>query len=154
MLSRALAFSLLLAPAGLGAPDRSRIEAVLAEYRVGWLANDAERVMRLFSEDAVLMPHHGVEPRIGKAAARAFWFPASGPPTTVTLFEQKLDEISGSGDIAWVRGHSRVEWTSGTGAEAKQSGNAGTFLAILRRQPGGSWLVAVLMWDDPPNQPR
>ena len=140
-------------PSSLTADDRSKIESVLHAYRTAWLANDAEGVLRLFTEDAVLMPHHGVKPVVGKAAARAFWFPA-GPPTTVTLLDQTFDEIAGVPELAYVRGHSKVEWTTGTGADAKRSGNAGTNLTILRRQPDGSWKIAVQMWDDPPNQPR
>jgi uncharacterized protein (TIGR02246 family) len=141
-------------PSGLTADDRAKIESVLRAYRAGWLANDAQAVLRLFTEDAVLMPHHGVKPVVGKAAARAFWFPSSGPPTTVTLFDQAIDEINGVPDLAYVRGRSKVEWTTGTGADAKKSGNAGTNLTLLRRQPDGSWRIAVQMWDDPPNQLR
>ena len=138
---------------GSAAADQAKIRTVLENYRSAWLANDAEAVLRLFTEDAVLMPHHGVEPVLGKKAARAFWFPPGGPPTTITAFTQTLDQIDGSGDLAYVRGHSRVEWVTGTGPDAKRSGNAGTNLTVLRRQPDGSWRIAVQMWDDPPPQP-
>lgn len=139
---------------GLTRADRAKIEAVLRDYRSAWLANDADAVLRLFSEDTVLMPHHGVEPVIGKRAARAFWFPSEGPPTTVTAFTQNVDEVNGAGDLAYARGHSKVEWTTGTGGEAKRSGNAGTNLTLLRRQADGTWLITVQMWDDPPNKTR
>jgi len=136
----------------LTAADQAKIRTVLEAYRSAWLANDADAVLRLFAENAVLMPHHGVEPVLGRKAARAFWFPAGGPPTTITAFTQTIDQIDGGGDVAYVRGHSKVEWTTGTGPELKRSGNAGTNLTILRRQPDGSWRIAVLMWDDPPPQ--
>lgn len=132
----------------------AKIRAVVREYETAWLANDEEGVMRLFSEDAVLLPHHGVEPQVGKKAARAFWFPKTGPPTAVTELSHTIDEIGGSGDIAYLRAHSRVAWTSGAGADAKKSGNAGTLLVLLRRQPDGSWRISHQMWDDPPNQTR
>lgn len=134
--------------------DEAKIRAVIREFEKAWLANDEEGVMRLFTEDAVLLPHHGVEPRVGKKAARAFWFPKSGPPTTVTELSHTIDEIGGSGDLAYLRAHSRVAWTSGTAADAKKSGNAGTLLVLLRRQPDGSWRISHQMWDDPPNQTR
>jgi uncharacterized protein (TIGR02246 family) len=134
--------------------DDAKIRAVIREYERAWLANDEEGVLRLFTEDAVLLPHHGVEPRVGKKAARAFWFPKSGPPTAVTELSHTIDETGGSGDIAYLRGHSRVAWTSGTGADAKKSGNEGTLLVLLRRQPDGSWRISHQMWDDPPNQTR
>ena len=137
----------------LTAADHAKIRTVLETYRSAWLANDAEAVLRLFTEDAVLMPHHGVEPVLGKKAARAFWFPAGGPPTTITAFTQTLDQIDGNSGLAYVRGHSRVEWVTGAGSGATRSGNAGTNLTVLRRQPDGSWRIAVQMWDDPPPQP-
>jgi uncharacterized protein (TIGR02246 family) len=136
---------------GLSASEEAKIRGVLKAYRKAWLANDADGVLRVFSDDAVLMPHHGVEPVVGKAAARAFWFPA-GPPTTITAFTLTVDQVGGVSDMAWARGHSRVEWVTGTGPEAKRSGNAGTNLAVLRRQKDGSWRVAVMMWDDPPTR--
>lgn len=132
------------------AADQAAIRQVLESYRAAWLANDREGVLRLFTEDAVLMPHHGVAPVVGREAARAFWFPASGPPTTVIAFTQTVDAIGGACDLAYVRGRSRVAWTVGVGPDAKRSGTAGTNLTILRRQPDGSWRIAVQMWDDPP----
>jgi uncharacterized protein (TIGR02246 family) len=134
----------------LSAADQAKIRAVVEAYRSAWLANDPEGVLRVFAEDAVLMPHHGVEPVLGKRAAREFWFPAGGPPTTITAFTPTIDQIEGDHDLAYVRGRSRVEWVTGAGPEAKRFRNAGTNLAVLRRQRDGAWRIAVLMWDDPP----
>ena len=140
------------AAGGLAAGDETRVRRVLEAYRKAWLANDAEGVLRLFHDDAVLMPHHGVEPVVGKAAARAFWFPA-GPPTTVTAFTLTIDQVGGAGAMAWARGRSHVEWVTGTGPGAKTSANTGTNLTVLRRHPDGTWRITVMMWDDPLPQP-
>jgi len=148
----ALAMARLVAAEGLRPNDEAKIRSVLHDYEKAWLAGDEEAVMKLFTEDAVLLPHHGVEPRVGKSAARAFWFPKGGPPTTVTELTHRIDEIGGSGDLAYLRGHSKVAWTTGTGADAKKSGNAGTVLVLLRRQPDGGWRISHQMWDDPPNR--
>ncbi|HEY6928523.1 MAG TPA: hypothetical protein VJA66_02500 [Thermoanaerobaculia bacterium] len=106
--------------------------------------------MRLFSETAVLLPHHGVEPVVGEKAIRTFWFPKTGPPTKVTRLTHSIDEVGGSGDFGYIRGHSGVSWISGTGPDSRIRSLAGTFLAILRRQPDGSWQITHFMWDDPP----
>jgi uncharacterized protein (TIGR02246 family) len=151
--SVALAASLSAAEPGIPAADQAKIRAILESYRRAWLAGDAEGVLRLFAKDAVLLPHHGVDPVVGIEAARAFWFPP-GPPVTVTELTQSVDEIGGSCDIAYARGHSRVTWTTGTGAQAKTSSNAGTSLTLFRREPDGSWRITHQMWDDPPNQTR
>ena len=161
--SPALAALAISGAAALGAPDsspplspadRERIRFVSQAYCDAWLKNDEAAVLRLFTKDAVLLPHHGLDPVVGEEAIRAFWFPKGGPPTTVTKLTQTVDEIGGSGDFAYLRGRSAVSWVSGTAAAAKTSSNAGTFLNILRRQPDGSWRITHQMWDDPPNQTR
>src|SRR5262245_28242395 len=125
----------------LSAGDQTRIRAVSDSYCAGWLGKTPEQsVMRLFDKNAVLLPHHGVEPLVGEKAIRAFWFPKDAPPTTVTKLTQSIDEIGGSGDLAFLRGLSSVSWISGMGPDAKAVSLAGTFLTLLRRQPDGSWL--------------
>ncbi len=141
-------------PPGLSPAETARIREVHGAYRAAWLANDEARVLALFTADAVLLPHHGVEPVVGEAAIRAFWFPKGAAPTTVTELEQPIDEIGGSCDVAYIRGHSRVAWITGLGKDAKAASNAGTFLTLLRRQPDGSWKITHQMWDDPPPRPR
>lgn len=144
----------LEASRGLSAADEAKIRAVSEAYCAAWLANDEAAVLALFSKDAVLLPHHGLDPVAGQSAIRAFWFPKDGPPTTVTVLTQRIDEVGGTCDLAYMRGHSTVSWTSGKGPAARVSSNAGTFLNLLRRQPGGSWLITHQMWDDPTNPPR
>jgi uncharacterized protein (TIGR02246 family) len=138
----------------ISAADEAKVRAVLEQYRSAWLRNDAQAVLRLFTDDAVLLPHHGVEPVVGIEAARAFWFPTGGPSTTITEFALTVDETGGSCDIAFARGHSRLAWITGEGAAARRSTNAGTWLTLLRRQADGSWRITHQMWDDPPAQTR
>jgi uncharacterized protein (TIGR02246 family) len=137
-----------LAPA-----DEQKVRAVLDDYRRAWLANDADAVLRLFTRDAVLMPHHGVEPVVGIDAARAFWFPKDSPPVTITELAMTVDQVGGSCDIAFARGHSRVSWTTGKGAQATKSSNAGTNLTLFRKEADGTWRITHQMWDDPPPRP-
>ncbi len=139
---------------GLSAADEAKIRAVSEAYCAAWLANDEAAVLALFSRDAVLLPHHGLDPVVGEKAIRAFWFPKDGPPTTVTKLTQRIDEVGGTCDLAYMRGHSAVGWISGKGPDAKVSSNAGTFLNLLRKQADGAWLITHQMWDDPSNLPR
>ena len=137
----------------LSAADQTKIRAVVEAYRSAWVANDREAVLRVFAESAVLMPNRGIEPVLGKQAAREFWFPAGGPPTTITAFTLTIDQLDGARELAYVRGRSMVEWVTGTGPGAKRFRNAGTNLTVLRRQADGTWRVVVLMWDNPPPEP-
>jgi uncharacterized protein (TIGR02246 family) len=155
LLALVLLFSVqtLNADTSLPASDRVAIQKVLEQFRTGWLAGNAEAVQNTFTENAVLMPHHGVPPVVGMSAIKEFWWPASSPKTTITRFTQTLDEIGGEGHIAFVRGRSEVSWTiedQKKGVEKWRTG--GNFMALLHKQPNGKWLMSHLIWDDPPNQ--
>ncbi|MGA8222962.1 MAG: SgcJ/EcaC family oxidoreductase [Candidatus Acidiferrales bacterium] len=136
----------------LSAADTAAIRSVLQHYREGWLAGDADAVRRTFTQDAVLLPHHGVPPVVGMAAINEFWFPTSSTKTTITKFLQTIDELAGDESLAYVRGRSEVEWTLEDGGKAQSWRNAGNFLAVLKKQADGKWLVSHLIWDDAPNQ--
>jgi uncharacterized protein (TIGR02246 family) len=132
--------------------DRAAIEAVLEHFRSGWLAGNADAVRSTFTSDAVLMPHHGLAPVVGMAAMNEFWWPAGTAKTTITRFVQKLDEIGGSGNIAYLRGRSEVAWTVEDQKTVEKWQTGGNFMAVLRKQPDGKWRMSHLIWDDPPNQ--
>lgn len=155
----ALSFALAVrAPAeskqheSLPASDSSSIRAVLEQYRGGWLNNNADAVRSTFTKDAVLMPHHGLAPVVGMAAINEFWWPASATKTTVTRFDQTVDESGVEGKLAYIRGRSEVEWSVEDQGKAQHWHNRGNFMALLRKQADGRWLISHLIWDDPPNQ--
>ena len=131
--------------------DARAIRAVHDTYRRAWLANDAEGVMGLFAPEAVLLPHHGLQPVVGSEQIRAFWF-APGPPTTIIRLDLELDDIAVREDTGIVRGHSQVEWSVQKGETLERWANAGTFLTVLHRGTDGVWRITHHMWDDPPNQ--
>jgi uncharacterized protein (TIGR02246 family) len=135
---------------GFDERDRAAVTARVDSYVAAWRANDAARVCANFTPDAVLMPHHGVEPVVGMEAIKKFWWPPS-PPTTVTRFENTADEIAGTADMAFVRGHFVLEYASGSPGQEKRFKNAGTFVMLMRKR-AGEWLITHHMWDDPPPQ--
>lgn len=146
---------------GLGATDRHEtlsgsdvagIRADLERYRTGWLAGDADAVRKTFAKEAVLMPHHGLAPVVGMAAINEFWWPAGTTKTTITRFEQTIDEIGGDRKLAFVRGRSEVAWTIEDQGKMQHWHNSGNFMVILGKQADGTWLISHLIWDDPPNQ--
>jgi len=135
----------------LSETDRDAIRGVHEAYRIAWLANDGEAVRLNFTEDAVLLPHHGLAPVEGMAAIKQFWWPADSKLTRITRFEASYDEIGGCGTIAFVRGRSHVEWTVVENAKLEKFSNSGTFLTLMRKLPNGIWKMTHQMWDDPPN---
>jgi uncharacterized protein (TIGR02246 family) len=136
----------------LAAKDQTAIQALLEQFRNGWLSGNADAVRSVFAKDAVLMPHHGVPPVVGIRAINEFWWPANSPKTTITRFTQTLDEIGGNGSIGYVRGRSEVAWSIETGKGNESWRTGGNFMALVRKQRDGNWLISHLIWDDPPNQ--
>ena len=138
--------------AGLSAKDIDKIKQVHKRYEDCWLKGDADGVRSLFTEDSVLLPHHGVRPRVGTKEMNEFWFPVDSPPTTVTRLILTLESIGGDRQIAYVWGTHEVAWTSVQDGKATSSSEKGTFLNILRKQPNGDWKISHHMWDDPVGQ--
>ena len=132
--------------------DQIAVQAVFEHFRNGWLSGNADAVRSTFAIDAVLMPHHGVPPVVGISAINEFWWPASSVKTTITRFAQTIDEVGGEGRIAYLRGRSDVAWTIENHAGEEKWQNRGNFMALLRKQANGKWLITHLIWDDPPNQ--
>lgn len=142
-----VAASAALAGAGLADADREAVAAVSLAYRDAWRANDAARVMATLAPDAVLLPS-GMEPIAGEEAIRRFWWPPDSPPVKITSMEQSIDEVSGSGDLAFVRGHGELAFTMTVDGKNQTRSQRSTFLNVLRRAPDGSWKIAVRMWSD------
>ena len=138
------------ATSGLSDADVDAIRANLESYRVAWLNNDRDGVLATFAPGAVIMPHHGGAPSAGIDAIRAYWF-SPGPVTVITTFELTVDEVYGSGQIAFVRGRSTVRWTVDQPSGLQRWSNAGTFINVLVKTGDGAWKTRAQMWDDPPN---
>ena len=138
----------------LSAEDIAKIKQVHREFEAAWLKGDADGVRALFTEDCVLLPHHGERPRIGKKQMNEFWFPTDGPLATVTKLKVTLESIEGDGQTAYVWGEHEVAWTTVQDGKTSSSSNKGTFLNILRKQPNGDWKISHHMWDDPVAQQR
>ncbi len=141
-------------PGGLSATDDARIRRVVATYAAAWRANDEPAALALIARNAVLVPHHGLEPVSGENALRAFWSPKDAPGATVARLAQHIDEVGGACGLAYASARLTVGWTSGKGADAKTWATTGTLLTLLRKQGDGSWLITRLMWDDTPAPSR
>lgn len=128
------------------------IRAVLERCRKAWLAGDADGVRGTFTQDAVLMPHHGLAPVVGMKAINDFWWAPSTAKTTITKFIQTTDEVSGDATLAYLRGRSEVAWTIEDQGKIEKWRTGGNYLALLKKQANGTWLISHLIWDDPPNE--
>jgi len=129
----------------------SDLRSVIDMYVAAWRRGDADAVLALFAPDAVILPHDGVAPRVGRDALRAFWFPATRAPTGIDEFTFDIRDIAERGDTTVAWGARRlVYWSELEGRRTTYTFN-GTFLIVLGRR-GSSWLITHFMWDDPAPQ--
>ena len=137
---------------GASGGDEASIREVLERYRTAWLANDPEGVRSCFTQEAVLMPHHGTEPVVGMKAINNFWFPSSATKTTILKFKRTVEEIGVEGGLAYARGQGKVVWKVEDKGQSEEWRTGGTYMAILKKQASGKWLISHLIWDDVPNE--
>ncbi len=131
--------------AGLSEKEVKAVKAANQAYVDAWLANDPEAVMSTLADDAVLIPHHGVDPVVGAEAIREFWFPPGSPSTKVTHMVNTITEVQGSGPFAFVWGRSELAFTY----EGTSYRNRGNYLAVLKKGEDGRWRIARRIWNDP-----
>ena len=135
----------------LSAADVAKVRAVSEAYAAAWLRNDPQAVLKIFSDDAVLIPQGG-RPVEGIEAIKNFWWPAGGPLTTIKSFSVTTDEVGGEGEVAYVRGTYQFSFSYEDKGKTTELTNTGNYMMILRRQPDGSWRVTHRMWGDLPRK--
>lgn len=123
------------------ADDEAAVRALEEAYRSGWLANESEAVMSTLASDAVLMPA-GVQPLIGEPAIRDYWWPADGSLTTIDAYRIEVDELAGSGDLAYLRGRGELEFTyRDANGDVSQLSSRAVHLSVAQRGEDGSWRI-------------
>ncbi len=125
--------------------DVAAIEGLADAYANGALAGDWDAVAAVYSEDAVFMMPD--QPAVeGKAAWRAMM---DEMQATVQAMSLEIAEIDGRGDLAFLRGEYSETFTMAGAEEPVEA--VGKWVWILRRQPDGSWLVTLEIYNS--NQP-
>lgn len=131
----------------------AQVQAVIEGYRAAWLRGDSAAVLRLFAPDAVLLPHHGDLPVVGRSAIAAFWWSPSAPTTTITTLEQTTEGMQVEGRTGVVWGRFTLAFSYQDEGRTHSLRNSGTYLMVLRRESDGEWRITHRMWDDPVAQP-
>jgi uncharacterized protein (TIGR02246 family) len=133
--------------AGQGS-DEEQVVAVYQSYARNWLLNDETSpaaVMSLFTDDAIIMPHHGDPMRKGRDALSEFWFPGGELFGTIDRFDQEIERVEVAGDLATVFGRFGLAFTM----DGSQKSVEGNQLAVMRRTSDG-WKIFAMIWNDPP----
>ncbi|HKW47964.1 MAG TPA: DUF4440 domain-containing protein [Gemmatimonadaceae bacterium] len=125
--------------------DRAQIRALDSIFVRSWLQDDTAGVLRLFADDAVLVPPNAA-PVVGRAAIRSWWWPEDGSRTHILAFDRDIEEINGSHDLAFMRGVASLSWSyRKNGRTTRQSSRSNDFV-VLARQPDGAWKIVRQMW--------
>ena len=97
---RSIINALVVAAVTVGQPvladedhDEAALRALDQAYANAWMNGDADGVMALFTQDATLVPHHGVAPVKGQDAIRKNWFDPDYAPTVVPESVRQPAEI-------------------------------------------------------------
>jgi ketosteroid isomerase-like protein len=125
--------------------DSQGIQSVSDRFQQHLVSRNADSLANLYTDNGVVMPPNQ-PPVTGRNAIRQ-WQAEFPPVTTFTLSNEKIEGI---GDLAYVRGR-YVMTVAGAPADS------GKYLEIRRRQPDGSWKIAVDMFSSnlaPPTASR
>lgn len=115
--------------------DVAALNQAADAYQAAVTAGDFDAWAAFYTEDAVIMPPG--QPAIrGRDAIKA-WGEAF--PTIVEWTPDRV-EVDGRGDLAYVRATFSMTVEVG---EAEPVSEKGKYLEIWRKQPDGSWLIAV-----------
>lgn len=132
--------------AGFTARDETAVHALEEAYRTGWLTNDSAAVMATLAPGAVIMPA-GVRPLVGDSAIRTYWWPNDSSQTTIESYEITVDEVEGSGDLAYLRGRASLKFTYRDAAgQISRLTSKAVHLSLARRGEDGKWRIARRVW--------
>jgi len=121
--------------APLSEEDVTAIKAVGPALDEAALGGDWTGIGALFAEDAFLMPPNMASYE-GRATVVEY---IESAQLAITRHIIEFTEVDGYGDLAYARGTYDESYTMGDSDEL--IADVGKVLAILRRQPDGSWLI-------------
>jgi ketosteroid isomerase-like protein len=126
--------------------DEAAVRALEEAYRIGWLSNDSAAVMATLAPDAVLMPA-GVPPLIGDSAIRLYWWPSDGSVTVIEGYEIEVEEVEGSGDMAFLRGRGSLAFTyQDAEGEISHLTSRAVHPSVAQRADDGTWWITRRSW--------
>ncbi len=118
--------------------DRAAIQSTVDTYVQTTLAADWTTWSELWADDAVNMPPN--EAALVGLPAIMEWMEAF---PEVTAFTSTPSEISGAGDVAYVRGV--YEYTATV--EGESVTDSGKYLVVMRKDADGSWKTTSQIWN-------
>ena len=134
-------------PTSLSQEDVAAIREFVASYRDVALAQDFEGLVAFYTADGVRNAPNAPPSQASPASLQAGY-------GGVTSFENAPEEIDGRGSLAYARGPYSI--TLAPEGAAESISDTGHYMAILRKQEDGRWLISYLIFnsDQPMPQPE
>jgi uncharacterized protein (TIGR02246 family) len=130
------------AGAPLSAADQAAIRAADTAFSTAAGAGDAAGLAAMYVPNASLMPPNAATVQ-GREAIQKFWGAfVDAYQVNIAL---RAEEVEGHGDLAYSRGRYTLDLTPKAKGPAAAH-DEGKFLTIFRRQPDGTWQLAVDMY--------
>jgi uncharacterized protein (TIGR02246 family) len=129
----------------LGDADRAQIRALDSMFVHAWLRDDTAGVLRLFADDAVLVPPNGA-PVVGRTAIGAWWWPRDGSRTRILSFDRQVAEINGTHDLAFMRGTASLRWTYQKNGRTTRQSSRSNDVILFARGSDGAWKIIRQIW--------
>jgi len=129
----------------LSPADQQALRASVDSFTQRVKRADWPAAVALYAADVHFMPPN--QPAVEGRTALLAWMQAFPP---LSSFNTTVDEVSGEGNVAYVRGHYSMTFTP-PGAKTPVS-DAGKFLDVRRRAADGTWATVADMFnsDKPP----
>jgi uncharacterized protein (TIGR02246 family) len=129
--------------------ERDAIRTIDTAFVHAWIRDDTASVLRLFSPEAILFPP-GRAPIEGLQAIRAYWWPRDGSHTQITSFTRNVAEISGTRQLAYLRGTAHLGWVYVKDGKRTAQSSRSTELVLLAPDTRGQWRIIRQMWNPMP----
>jgi ketosteroid isomerase-like protein len=113
--------------------DVAALQVATEQYRDAEAVNDWRAVTMLYTDDAIRMLPRGPTIQGREAILQEF----ESRPYAVVEYDQRMEEVDGFGDLAFVRG----VFSYVVDIDGELSSGTGKYIAIYRRQSDGSWLI-------------
>lgn len=115
------------------------VKAADASFQQAIAAKDLDKIMSFYADDAVLMP--AAKPLLtGKAAITNEWKELLAIPAFQNASKLTQVVVSRSSDMAYTRGSYETRLMGENGQLVTEPGK---WLSVWRKQPDGSWRVAI-----------
>jgi ketosteroid isomerase-like protein len=139
-------------PATAGSPlenatNTAAGERLLRDLDAQWskaaAAQDLERTVAYYSEDAVVLPPNATS-AVTKETVRNLWKDLLASPGLVISWKPTRVKLGNSGQMAWMSGTYELTMNDASGNPIKDRGK---YLEVWEKQSDGNWKCAADMWN-------